>query len=47
MFRDGKLEIAIVGKFRIVNVLNGRTAGRHVRLLTNCRTLRFRVRILA
>ena len=46
-FRNGKLEIAILGKFRIVNVLKGRTAGRHVHLFTNCCTLRFCVRIFA
>ena len=41
MFTDGKLEIAIVGKFTIVNVLNGRTDGQHVRLFANCRTYAF------
>ena len=47
-FRDGKLEIDLVGKFRIVNVLNGKTAGRHVRFFYKLSyfTLRFRVRIL-
>ena len=33
-FGDRKLETVIVGNFRIVNILIGRTAGLHVRLLT-------------